>query len=680
MASEQQIPKHWEVENPTDYSADFLDALLGPNWDTFGTQALGGGEYAQASELILTIMSAFNTISLVAVAALFGWMIIVSVIGTAHEGIAFGKKYSSIWVPIRFVGAMGALAPIFKGLSLFQIALLALLGWSINMGNYVWNAGVDYFVENGGQITVQAPSYPTESFSHITDGILTSLTIQKYLTNQRMAEGFSDSGGEWKFEEGLFDKSYGKYTYYFANHLGKVIIECPEKSDPVCSAKKNAVDAAVSSLEPLATALADTETSIDAIKRDELSKAAQQVHTVLLQGLKEKAESDNHALKGKLEDFQTRSKQAGWYMAGSSYWAISWLNQSSRASMYSGFEYSAPSRTIRELEGISAGVQDYGAIKLRLENYLKTAYGARSGVSEVMAEPDKEGDNVVVRFLRSQINQLFAWILPSAIEMLCSHDPVASLSSVGDYLSAAAWSLYIASIPIAKVAGEDFGPHISVVLFAIATPLALYGIILAYFLPAIPFIRWMAGIASWVILIINSLVAAPLWLIAHALPEGEGAAGQHGKRGYLLFLGVLIRPSLMVTGFFIAMLLINVIGKLIGQSFLVFVGDQMQFKTFALVGMISILVLIGIVVMTLANRFFGLIEFFPSQVMDYIGQQIHSLNEEKDVAGAKGAFSGSTNIITGVGGVGGGILGKGGGKGSGKGPAKTDNTMQAAHQ
>jgi conjugal transfer/type IV secretion protein DotA/TraY len=49
-------------------------------------------------------------------------------------------------MPPRFVGAMGALAPIFKGLSLFQVAILACIGFSINLGNFVWSLGTDYFV------------------------------------------------------------------------------------------------------------------------------------------------------------------------------------------------------------------------------------------------------------------------------------------------------------------------------------------------------------------------------------------------------------------------------------------------------------------------------------------------------------------------------------------------------
>ncbi len=35
------------------------------------------------------------------------------------------------------------------------MAILACIGFSINLGNFVWELGTDYFVEHAGQITVE---------------------------------------------------------------------------------------------------------------------------------------------------------------------------------------------------------------------------------------------------------------------------------------------------------------------------------------------------------------------------------------------------------------------------------------------------------------------------------------------------------------------------------------------
>lgn len=188
-------------------------------------------------------------------------------------------------------------------------------------------------------------------------------------------------------------------------------------------------------------------------------------------------------------------------------------------------------------------------------------------------------------WIRTTLNSLVAGnILPIAVEKLSSQDPIMAISNVGDYFIGTAWGLASAlgvldvaqsmgkAIPLVGKAIPSFDKYISFLLFCVFLPLLLYGLVLAYYLPAIPFIRWVSALIGWVILIVESLVAAPLWLCAHALPEGDGAAGQHGKRGYFLLLAILIRPPLMVTGFFSAIILMNVLGIMIGQSFEMFVA------------------------------------------------------------------------------------------------------------
>jgi len=57
------------------------------------------------------------------------------------------------------------------------------------------------------------------------------------------------------------------------------------------------------------------------------------------------------------------------------------------------------------------------------------------------------------------------------------------------------------------------------------------------------------GVAGWLTLLVQSMVAAPLWAASHALPEGDGFAGERAKQGYMLLLNVAMRPILLVLGF-----------------------------------------------------------------------------------------------------------------------------------
>lgn len=640
------IPATNEILLKTDASKQFLDALLGQGWETFG-QSLGG---SQAAELMLQIFAAFNLVALALLSAFFIWIMAIAVAGTAHEGVPFGKKFSSLWMPLRCVMAMGALAPIFKGLSIFQIALLACIGWSINLGNHVWDLGVDYFVEHGGQITVQAPDQNVTKYSSIANGTLTSLTRQYYLRDRR---GLNvQPGGQWQYSENLITRG-GESTFFFNGNAGKITIDCINPSDALCAGKRSAVDPAIASLHDVAARLADPNVPASDIDPTALYNAANIINANILSGLQSYAKQGQ--LQAKLKDFQDLAGQYGWFIAGSSYWSISWINQETRAAMYSGITYSAPEWTDSEWDAMTHGLHDAGAVEQRLENYIATAYANRRGITDTTASPsvtDEENvAEIVISKIKNEFNNMIGGnIIEITLQYLGNNDPIMALSNIGDYFIGIAEALFgaifaVSAIPVLSklIASEGITVFLA---FTVILPLALYGIVLAYYLPAIPFIRWVSALCGWIILIVESLIAAPLWICAHALPEGDGAAGQHGRRGYMLFLAILIRPPLMVAGFFCAVVLLNVLGRLVGTGFELIFSGMSQAKVMGLVGSVSMSIILGAVIIMAANKFFSLIHYLPEHVTNWIGQQLHSLGEKEDQAGTKTVIAGSTNAIS----------------------------------
>ena len=637
------IPATNEILLKTDASKQFLDALLGQGWETFG-QSLGG---SQAAELMLQIFAAFNLVALALLSAFFIWIMAIAVAGTAHEGVPFGKKFSSLWMPLRCVMAMGALAPIFKGLSIFQIALLACIGWSINLGNYVWELGVDYFVEHGGQITVQAPDQNVTKYSSIANGVLTSLTRQYYLRDRR-GLNVQPGGGPWQYSENLITRG-GESTFFFNGNAGKITIDCINPSDALCAGKRSAVDPAIASLHDVAAKLADPNVPASDIDPTALYNAANIINANILSGLQSYAKQGQ--LQAKLKDFQDLAGQYGWFIAGSSYWSISWINQETRAAMYSGITYSGPEWTDSEWDGMTYGLHDAGAVEQRLENYIATAYANRRGITDTTASPsvtDEENRlEQALTWIRSFVNTTVLGKGVSLLfEYLGRHDPIMALSNIGDYFIGAAEGLFIALFISSKIPFLSSDGITVFLAFSVVLPLALYGIVLAYYLPAIPFIRWVSALCGWIILIVESLIAAPLWICAHALPEGDGAAGQHGRRGYMLFLGILIRPPLMVAGFFCAVVLLNVLGRLVGTGFELIYSGMSQTKMMGIVGFVSMSIILGAVIIMSANKCFSLIHYLPEHVTNWIGQQLHSLGEKEDQAGIKTVIAGSTNAIS----------------------------------
>lgn len=109
----------------------------------------------------------FGLLSLImnaACIALVGWLILVVLItgslNSAHEGIVLGQQYSTLWVPIRSVIALGGLMPLFGGYSLAQQLLMVAGRIAIGFANIAFQGGLAFTVAGGGAI-VEPPLQST---------------------------------------------------------------------------------------------------------------------------------------------------------------------------------------------------------------------------------------------------------------------------------------------------------------------------------------------------------------------------------------------------------------------------------------------------------------------------------------------------------------------------------------
>ena len=114
---------------------------------------------------------------------------------------------------------------------------------------------------------------------------------------------------------------------------------------------------------------------------------------------------------------------------------------------------------------------------------------------------------------------------------------------------------------------------LSVLMQFFATPifigcmaLLIPGLTIAFVLPMIPWVMWIAGVAGYLILVCEAMVAVPLWMLAHLTFEGDGLHGR-GFAGYELLFNILFRPVLMLIGLFLGYFIFTCISWLIRMSF-----------------------------------------------------------------------------------------------------------------
>lgn len=154
---------------------------------------------------------------------------------------------------------------------------------------------------------------------------------------------------------------------------------------------------------------------------------------------------------------------------------------------------------------------------------------------------------------------------------------------------------------------------------ATAMMILVTGIILAFWLPMLPFINWVGGIVGWTISVLEMLVATPIWVAAHLHPEGEGVASRHAASGYMIILELLLRPVLMVFGFIVAVIvvdpLLNVISWMYFPAFSSATADSFAGPITLIMKVIIYVVVCWITV----NFAFKAISTVPSGVMKWIG-------------------------------------------------------------
>ncbi|MGE4351250.1 MAG: hypothetical protein AB7E52_03575 [Bdellovibrionales bacterium] len=91
--------------------------------------------------------------------------------------------------------------------------------------------------------------------------------------------------------------------------------------------------------------------------------------------------------------------------------------------------------------------------------------------------------------------------------------------------------------------------------YLVALTFLMAGACLLFAVPFIPFFRFIIAVASWALAVIGAILSLPLVALAHLYPAGEGLAGPMARQAYWLWLGLFLRPVLILLGFLGGLLL-----------------------------------------------------------------------------------------------------------------------------
>jgi|HubBroStandDraft_1064217.scaffolds.fasta_scaffold00088_15 conjugal transfer/type IV secretion protein DotA/TraY len=342
----------------------------------------------------------------------------------------------------------------------------------------------------------------------------------------------------------------------------------------------------------------------------------------------------------------------GWTSAGAYYLEFARLNGSTLSLVSATPNVNPPS-----FEGLGPSLsadlapmlQSETAYLTKLATYVQTNDGidAPGGNADLFsgATPGEDGASALEQLLRrihltERITYLFAnaispanqWQDPFAGLMQLGHEMILTsmtalgaaglLSSTTGTAAVTAFNLLTLDFPAAGagVIAHLMMQFLATPIFLACMAILIPGLVIAFVLPMIPWVMWMGGVAGYLILVCEAVVAVPLWMLAHMTFEGDGLHGRAGE-GYSLIFNVLFRPTLMLLGLILGYFVFDAMSWLIRESFGIAAGFVLQ-NGWLVTNLLGMFVLLSIYVtfhIVIALKSFQMIALIPHHLPKLIG-------------------------------------------------------------
>ena len=172
--------------------------------------------------------------------------------------------------------------------------------------------------------------------------------------------------------------------------------------------------------------------------------------------------------------------------------------------------------------------------------------------------------------------------------------------------------------------------------------LLVVGLVHAYLLPMIPFVMMFFFIVGMLTLVVEGVIAAPLWAAAHITLSGgpEEFVTQVQKPGYMIMFNLFVRIPLALLGLFMSFAVFDVLAWFLSETYNSAFVAAISGHGAGLFGILFSMVLLGYLHYQAAMRSFGLINHVPDRVTRWFGQSGENLGEDRHSEGVAGAAVG----------------------------------------
>ena len=155
------------------------------------------------------------------------------------------------------------------------------------------------------------------------------------------------------------------------------------------------------------------------------------------------------------------------------------------------------------------------------------------------------------------------------------------------------------------------------------------GALHAFVLPMIPYITTVFFVSGMLTLVVEGLVAAPLWAFFHIRMDGQEFVDQVQRPGYMIAFNLMLRPVLMIFGLMLGYMTFGALLWFVNTTFIPAAESLGQTSMIGGVGVIVLIVMVSYIDFQVAMRSFHLITELPDRVTRWFGQGGDRLSDDE---------------------------------------------------
>lgn len=622
---------------------------------------------AGGADSVVGAMGIFNGAVLMMGGVLATYTLLAGTLGTAHDGEMLGKKFSSVWIPIRYaLGTAAVLPTIGGGYNIMQWCVMWLVMQSVGMADAVWTKYVDsQNITNIAATSIQAPNAKQLAYTTLNIEVCMAAVAERQASKAAGtgdAVIYGDISAAMTKEDGLTTK-----TYYFGdknettglkkNSCGSVnfakftmpvqtangftnFMTGFTNAQKIIDAQEAQFAALAASLTPIAAKIYSTGKAGDV--------AAITAATNNYQANVAKAAAGMITNSDAFSDLSKNASQDGWATAGFWFVKLANLQDLTQRSLAAIPTATGPSPddtgTLEAYAGVFPAVMETfqkGGANITGVGMGNEPGGSNTGWWATIKSAVINIDPTVI------IKKAFTTGMNLVIQD--GEHPLMAIKRIGNTTLTIAADGFLGCLAALATVGNAPGIGMAIVsaMFMFVVPLAIIGVTLSYVIPFMPALIWLGILAGWIIQVFTAILAASIWAVMHLHPNGDDLTGKGGN-GYNLVMGLLFRPVLSVFGLIATLSVMQVFGqfvnKIFADNFLVSQQDSNLFIW--MIGIIAASLMYCVAQLTTIKKLLEIMHIVPDSLMEWIGGGASTLGEYAKSLGHGGDHS--TQVAAGM--------------------------------